>query len=515
MAVVFYAGHSIEVGQANYLIPVDARLITDYDVEDETVPLDRVQAMEPAKRLRVVILDACRNNPLGESMSLSAGVTRTVTRGLARIEPRGDVLVAYSARAGTLAQDGKGRHSPYAEALLKHMMTPALDVRLMFGKVRDQVLLATGREQEPFIYGSLSGDVIPLVPEPPTAQAPLPVPPPAPMPLSAADRMWATVKNSTSIPALEAFRQQYGKDNLVYDRLAEARIEELKRQQTAMLNAAQDRKRAEDERKRAEGDLLRPGRVSRDCPDVCPEMVVLPAGEFMMGSNEYDSEKPPRKVTISRPFAVGKFEVTFSEWEACVADGGCTHRPADQHGWGRGRRPVINVSWHDAKEYVGWLSRKTGKSYRLLSEAEWEFAARAGTTTRYAFGDRITKSQAQFSEGSWSSTGKTVEVGSFPANRFGLHDLHGNVWEWVEDAWHPNYHGAPVDGSAWQGGDAQRVLRGGSWMSINPDDLRSGLPHQGPTGPPRQHHRLPSCQNALTPCALTSLPREHPAHPYV
>jgi formylglycine-generating enzyme required for sulfatase activity len=227
--------------------------------------------------------------------------------------------------------------------------------------------------------------------------------------------------------------------------------------------------KAEEDRKRAEADPLRPGRVFRDCSNVCPEMVVLPAGSFTMGSNDYDSEMPPHTVTIQRPFAVGKFEVTFAEWDACVADGGCRHRPGDQ-GWGRGRRPVIYVSWNDAKEYVAWLSRKTGKTYRLLSEAEWEYAARAGTTTRYAFGDTISESQAQF------SAGKTVEVGSFPPNRFGLHDMHGNVWEWVEDSWHSDYNGAPLDGSMWTGGNMSlRVLRGGSWLYIDPGSLRSAI----------------------------------------
>jgi formylglycine-generating enzyme required for sulfatase activity len=207
----------------------------------------------------------------------------------------------------------------------------------------------------------------------------------------------------------------------------------------------------------------------RECP-FCPEMVVVPPGSFMMGSPEsdagrYPSQVPQRKVTIAKPFAVGKFEVIFGEWDACADDSGCVsnRRPADQ-GWGRGRRPVINVSWEDAKEYVDWLSRKTGKEYRLLSEAEWEYATRAGTTTRYAFGDTITTFQARVWVGEIDK--HTVEVGSFPSNRFGLHDMHGNVWEWVEDTWHGNYQGAPHDGSVWTAGDtAVRVLRGGSWRS--------------------------------------------------
>jgi formylglycine-generating enzyme required for sulfatase activity len=214
-------------------------------------------------------------------------------------------------------------------------------------------------------------------------------------------------------------------------------------------------------------------------------MVVVPAGSFTMGSpapqsgGRRNDEGPERRVTIARPFAVGKYEVTFAEWDACAAEGGCK-REIQDNGWGRGRRPVINVSWLEAKEYVAWLSRKTGKAYRLLSEAEWEYAARAGTTTRYAFGDTIAKSQAQFSEGQSDSAGSTVEVGSFPPNRFGIHDMHGNVWEWVEDNWHPDYQGAPFDGSVWQGGDTiLRALRGGSWR-FRPDDLRSGNRFSGP-----------------------------------
>jgi formylglycine-generating enzyme required for sulfatase activity len=216
------------------------------------------------------------------------------------------------------------------------------------------------------------------------------------------------------------------------------------------------------------------GRAFRDCganETWCPEMVQVPAGKFMMGSADGDAdEKPVHEVTIRRPLAVGKFEVTFAEWDACVAGGGCASNksPGDQ-GWGKGRRPVINVSWNDAKEYVTWLARKTGQPYRLLTEAEWEYVARAGTTTKYAFGDTINKQQAQFSES------KTVEVGSFPASAWGLHDMRGNVWEWVEDCYQDNYSGAPSDGSARSLPNcSSRVLRGGSWDNY-PHDLRSAF----------------------------------------
>lgn len=222
----------------------------------------------------------------------------------------------------------------------------------------------------------------------------------------------------------------------------------------------------------------RPGHVFRDCPE-CPEMVVVPAGSFMMGTSpgdkyQWKNESPRHRVTIPRPFAVGKYEVTFAEWDACVTAGGCGgHRPNDR-GWGRGRSPVIDVSWKDAQAYVRWLSRKAGKQYRLLSEAEWEYAARAGTTTPFHFGRTISTSQANYAG---SANGvyrrKTVPVGSFPANAFGLHDVHGNVWEWVADCWNKSYRGAPTDGSAWTSGNcAIRVLRGGSWSSF-PRNLRS------------------------------------------
>jgi formylglycine-generating enzyme required for sulfatase activity len=197
-------------------------------------------------------------------------------------------------------------------------------------------------------------------------------------------------------------------------------------------------------------------------------MMVVPAGDFTMGSNEYDSERPLRTVTIAKPFAVGKFEVTFDEWEACMASGGClsNHRPSDA-GWGRGRRPVIDVSWNDAQEYVTWLSRKTGKTYRLLTEAEWEYAARAGTTTKYPWGNDIGKGNANCNGcGSQWDNKHSAPVGSFEANAFGLHDMHGNVWEWVEDTQHANYKGAPTDGAAWIDAafsQSSRILRGGSW----------------------------------------------------
>lgn len=214
---------------------------------------------------------------------------------------------------------------------------------------------------------------------------------------------------------------------------------------------------------------LKRGDVKRDCrSEACPEMVVIPPGEFMMGSpateeDRDDEEGPQRKVTIASPLLVSKYEVTFSEWDACYAAGGCAFQPNDQ-GRGRGKRPVINVSWNDIQQYIKWLSSKTGMPYRLLTEAEWEYAARAGTTTRYSWGDDPGENNASCDgcKSQWD-TKQAAPVGSFKPNDFGLYDMHGNVWEWVQDC-HGKYTDAPNNGSvAPQTGNCSRVLRGGSW----------------------------------------------------
>ncbi len=229
--------------------------------------------------------------------------------------------------------------------------------------------------------------------------------------------------------------------------------------------------------------------------EVSPEMVVVPAGEFTMGSSESEIaalnkeyphdldilEGPQHLVRIKAAFAVGRFAVTFDEWDSCYADGGRKgYRPDDQ-GWGRGKQPVINVNFDDAMAYVEWLSRKTGKTYRLLSEAEREYVARAGTMATFWWGETISIAQANY-DGNYTFLGgakgflrqKTFLVDSFEPNPWGLYNVHGNVWEWCEDGWHENYKGAPVDGSVWlQGGYAtRRVVRGGSWGD-EPQDLRS------------------------------------------
>ncbi len=237
---------------------------------------------------------------------------------------------------------------------------------------------------------------------------------------------------------------------------------------------------------------MTPGSRFRDCPQ-CPQMVVLPPGTFLMGSPEagrHPNEGPVHPVTIDHAFAVGVYEVTFDEWAACVESGGCNGYRPKQRFFGRNmggpRHPVIRVGWEDVPVYLAWLSQEADRPYRLPSEAEWEYAARGGTTTPYYTGATVSQEEANYGR---YFAGRPVPVGSYPANPFGLHDMLGNVAEWCEDCWNENYVGAPTDGSVWRSGDCERrVLRGGHWASdaegfrtgITPRDLRAASRTFGP-----------------------------------
>ena len=243
----------------------------------------------------------------------------------------------------------------------------------------------------------------------------------------------------------------------------------------------------------AQDDAPAIGEMFQDCP-ACPAMVWVPGGRFVMGSpagerGRDDDEGPRHAVTIARPLAVGIHEVTWDEWDACVGDDGCPAlegdgMAADQQ-WGRGTRPVINVSWHDARRYTAWLRQLTGSGYRLMSEAEWEYVVRAGSTARFPFGDDAAALCAHANGADlatdfnnrndcFDGMGRTTApAGSYEPNAFGVHDMIGNVWEWTQDCWNARFDAAPGDGAAWTDGDCtQRVVRGGSWGSY-PHNLRS------------------------------------------
>ncbi|HYD80392.1 MAG TPA: SUMF1/EgtB/PvdO family nonheme iron enzyme [Paucimonas sp.] len=300
---------------------------------------------------------------------------------------------------------------------------------------------------------------------------------------------WDSIKNSDSAEDYEAYLQAYPKGR--FAGLAKARIERLRAgapqqgsTESKASKSAATKPGAPSENKRtappvtsarppaqaqpksapeqSSGGIVAGAAEIKDCPD-CPVLVALTAGAFTMGSNTDDpSEKPAHRVTIAEPFAIGKYEVTVEQWDACVAAGAC-QRIADD---GRGKNtPVRDVSWDDAQQYVKWLSQTSGKTYRLPTEAEWEYAARGGTTTRHWWGGKMQPGKANCKECGepWQADGP-VDIGSFAANPFGLHDVNGSVWEWVSDCWHNSYKGAPADGSAWDEPNCRaRVIRGGSW----------------------------------------------------
>jgi len=514
-AVIYYAGHGIEVHGENYLIPVDARLAHIADAEYETQPLSRaLRAIEGATGLRLVILDACRNNPFRARLFGQ----RDAGGGLRSVEPPSTVLVAYSAKHGTTAWDGNaGANSPFASALLAHMEKPGLEVVDLFREVKDDVLEATDHAQEPYLYGSPGRQKEYFVP--PKDGLP---PPPPPEPTEreqtsghnnggrnhneSPDRRWRWIGVGTGAAGVVAVTL------LFWDPISDWFSPEPLPTNNGDSSPREARGRESNdpfapvEIELANGETKRivpgSGESFKEC-DVCPEMVVAPAGTFVMGSGDgetpvvkldgsegevlpyeegrSDDEGPPHEVRIPEPFAIGKFEVTFAEWDACVADGGCTHSP--EEGPGRGKHPVMRVSYEDiTQQYIPWLNKKVSgdpdKPYRLPSEAEWEYAARAGTETRYWIGDEIPEGAAQYGYFNpfWT---KTVHVDSFDPNPWGLYNVNGNVWERVEDCWNGSYANKPdslkASGAAWTTGDCDyRVLRGGSWFS-NPQILRSAL----------------------------------------
>jgi formylglycine-generating enzyme required for sulfatase activity len=501
VALVFFAGHGATFGDTPYVVPIDAQFSSLGQMPYELVAVETlIGELRRAKGLRIAILDACRDNSAERELKQVAAVRGggEVTRGLSRVKNPEGLILAYATQYMSTAADGPPNgDSPFTTALLNNIATPGLDVKELFFKVGGEVIDSTMGRQRPEVSVSFFGSYTLVPAGPGSAVTPSNVPPPS----DAAERAWtAGAKDTTSQPVLEEFIRRYG--DTFYGTLAREKLDALKKAgQVAVVKPPDTPPRPADPCGAgavsvslaaraatplcaAEERSLKPKDIFKEC-EKCPEMAVVPAGSFTMGSpaNEpesYPSQGPQHQVTIGKFFAVGKFAVTFDEWEACVADGGCNgYRPSDQ-GWGRGRRPATNVSWDDAKAYVAWLTRKTGKGYRLLSEAEREYATRAGTTTPFWWGSAITPRQANYDGTAAYNKGakgeyrqKTLPVDAFEPNPWGLYQVHGNVWDWVEDCWHDSYQGAPADGTAWTIGDCRsRVLRGGSWINY-PLDLRS------------------------------------------
>jgi formylglycine-generating enzyme required for sulfatase activity len=504
IAMVYYSGHGMQFNGTNYLLPIEARLDSAANVNKfRLTPLDDVlDTLKSVRGARVLVLDACRTNPVEQDLkrrlAAATGANRDamLTRGFIIPSAGNGLIIAYSTQANDVANDGTGRNSPFTTAFLQRVATPDVALREMMYRVQEDVFRASGGKQLPELSVSLIGEfklkVAAVAPPLPPALAPRPAPPvpavvsppiapPAPPDVTAAPCGGVTTISLASRCA-------------------------------APLTATQERG-------------LKPKDSFREC-DKCPEMVVVPAGSFTMGSpeGEKDREKdegPQHRVTIGKPLAVGKFHVTVDQFAAFVA---ATGYAAGSFCWdgsmlgqtqGRswrnpgfqqdGSHPAVCLSWNDAKAYVNWLKQTTGKDYRLLTEAEFEYVARGsrrpsifqpdapapGIYPRYSFGDDE-KDLCRFGNGADQSAKSTVRdfgnrtiapcndgyaytspAGSFAANTFGLYDMQGNAWQWTEDCYHDSYAGAPSDGTAWTAGDCSyHVLRGGSWITP-PGDLRA------------------------------------------
>jgi formylglycine-generating enzyme required for sulfatase activity len=489
---LYYSGHGVArpEDRANYLIPIDLKDTGNTDFWFDAVKLDDLLGeLERAapQAAHFVVFDACR-----DELRLPY---RSAAKGFEAVAERNGMYIAFATALGAVALDearSGAASGPYAEALAAELVKPGQDHLQLFQNVKEGVFAATARRQVPWERSGLLRRVYFA------AEKPAPVVQPSRAEVA---QFCQAIATNPSIAVVQSLLDTYKGTPMAA--CAQARLDELKKQLVAVavppapapvpskpaqpavaVTPAPPPAPCVETLVGTQRRCLKPKESFKDCPE-CPEMVVIPAGEFMMGSPADEearesNEGPVRKVTIAKPFAVGKFEATFVEWDACVAAGGCKHKPND-YGWGRGKDPVIDVSWDDAKEYIAWLSTKTSRTYRLLTEAEWEYAARAGTTTPFSTGRTITTDQANFHGNSTyggSAKGvfrqKTIEVGSLnKPNAFGLHDMHGNVWEWVQDCYQDTYAGAPSDGRAVADtSSCSRVLRGGSW-DLNPQGLRS------------------------------------------
>jgi formylglycine-generating enzyme required for sulfatase activity len=411
-ALFYFSGYGIQVARQTYLLPINAQVWSEADLRRDGFSVEGLltEMNRRGAKVKIVVIDAARRNPFERRFRASAD-------GLAAIEAPEGTLAMYSAAPGKLVNDGSGANSVFMTELIKELRVPNLNAEEVFNRARIGVSRASNNEQVPWVVSTLVEQFFFGAPRPATASpSPAPSPAPAPAPAPTPARTPTPTPAPTPAPAPPA-------------------------PTTAST----------------------PGESFRDCQG-CGEMVIVPAGAFDMGSNtEY--ENPAHRVTIAKPFAIGRYEVTFDEWDRCVEDKGCTAQPDDRE-WGRGDRPVINVSWLDAKAFAAWLSQKTGQTYRLPSEAEWEYAARAGTNTAFWWGRDVGSGQANCRECNTGSTQQTTPVGSLKPNPFGLYDTSGNAAEWVEDCWNDNYRGAPKDASAWTTGQCRlRVLRGGAYDS--------------------------------------------------
>jgi formylglycine-generating enzyme required for sulfatase activity len=499
----YFAGHGIQVAGKTLLLSLDADSRVPQTLLTRAIDVDSVLAamsIPRAGRRNFVILDTCLNNPFD---------SRETGKSLSKPLPD-HTQVAYATAPGALASDGVDRHGRFTGALLKTLAVPGLARGEAIARATEQVRRTSQGRQLPWIASSWPADVPAIAPR---AMSPF-VPALAGlaaddmehagtsrgvMPKDSAEQVeltfWESIKNSDQAGDYEAYLQSY--PNGRFAALAKARIARLraaapkteavtpKAEPTPAAKPAPEPKRAAPARpeprkapaatapaaaptapvtadeKPAPLPASAKGEI-KDCP-TCPVLIGIQAGSFTMGSNSSDpSEKPAHPVALRKPFAIGKYEVTVDQWNACAASGACPRTGENNR---PGNTPVRDVSWDEAQVYLKWLGAAGGQVYRLPTEAEWEFAARGGSTTRYWWGDQMQKGKANCKDCGepWQDSGP-APVGSFAPNQFGLHDMNGSVWEWVQDCWHNSYKGAPTDGHAWEESNCRvRVIRGASW----------------------------------------------------
>lgn len=520
VGLLFYAGHGLQVNGRNYLVPTDAQLVDEADLEFSMVELgDIMRQMERATKTNLIFLDACRDNPLARNLARAMGASRStaIGQGLAEVRTGIGTMITFATQPDNVALDGTGANSPFTTALIKHIGTPGLDISPMLRAVRRDVIAATNSRQVPWNHSSLTDSFV-FKP----GATPLPKPGAT---TQSGDRdvaFWNAIRWSNDPEDFADYLAEY--PNGTFVRLAKRRLSKLKKAQAAKLAAKTPAKPAKPlklpenlttkfpllgtpktkpaiannktaAKKPAaptigllgSGKTAKPAKLSFE-----PKMVRYQGGKFFMGcvskKNCEKDENPVRYVTVG-PFELGKYEITFREWDACAAAGGCKGWKKDE-GWGRGTRPVINVSYDEiTTQYIPWLNRTTGKQYRLPTEAEWEYAARAAGKDTYHFGADVTKLCLYANHADKKSSRKdrndkcddgfadrTAPAGSFKPNAYGMYDMYGNVWEYVQDCYHKDYNGLPKDASAWlsanSGNCKLRILRGGGWSNA-PRALRS------------------------------------------
>ena len=406
--IVFYNGHAVQHQGRNYLVAIDSKITGAGDVRREAVDVDLL--LDPLIVARtpgsVIILDASRANPWQALLPRGR-------RGLAEPEAVKSVTAVFSTAPDKIVTGGARASGVFAEWLAQTMKTPDIGINEVINRTRTAVAQINGRDQRVWQSQQAPADLVVISGSRASAAKPT----------DAATGFWDSIGGTTS--------------------------------ESAVRPAAKP--------VQTPAPAETPGLPIRDCP-TCPELALVPSGTLTMGAADgFVFETPVHEVTISKAFFIGRREVTFDEWDACLSEGGCQHRPGDR-GQGRGLRPASDLNWNDAKSFVAWLSRKTGKTYRLPTEAEWEYAARAGTKTAFYWGNAIEKDRANCAGCNSQALNQTVPAGTFPPNPLGLFDMAGNAAEWVEDCWDDTYKTAPKDGSALTKPDCrERVLRGGSF----------------------------------------------------